>query len=101
MAEDGRYAETFKYPPNMKSRKYQPLKRNQTKSLLPFLLRQWQVEQAASMIARTLSGCRMTESAMYLIDTNVISELRKKGKANPGVKKFFKQTGDQENRLSR
>ena len=27
---------------------------------------------------------------MYLIDTNVISELRRKGKANPGVKQFFK-----------
>mgnify|MGYP003382134311 CR=1 FL=1 len=29
---------------------------------------------------------------MYLIDTNVISELRKKSKANPGVQKFFKQS---------
>ncbi|MDZ7922885.1 MAG: type II toxin-antitoxin system VapC family toxin [Marinagarivorans sp.] len=28
---------------------------------------------------------------MYLIDTNVISELRKKSKMNPGVKAFFKQ----------
>jgi len=28
---------------------------------------------------------------MYLIDTNVISELRKKGKANSGVKAFFKK----------
>lgn len=27
---------------------------------------------------------------MYLIDTNVISEKRKKGKANTGVRKFFK-----------
>ena len=27
---------------------------------------------------------------MYLIDTNVISEIRKKGKANHGVKAFFK-----------
>ena len=26
---------------------------------------------------------------MYLIDTNVISELRKKNKANPGVQSFF------------
>ena len=26
---------------------------------------------------------------MYLIDTNVISELRKKNKANPGVRSFF------------
>jgi toxin FitB len=28
---------------------------------------------------------------MYLIDTNVISELRKKNKANSGVNAFFKQ----------
>jgi len=28
---------------------------------------------------------------MYLIDTNVISELRKKSRANAGVSKFFKQ----------
>jgi predicted nucleic acid-binding protein len=28
---------------------------------------------------------------MYLVDTNIISELRKKNKANPGVKDFFKQ----------
>lgn len=28
---------------------------------------------------------------MYLIDTNVISELRKKSKANSGVNRFFKQ----------
>jgi predicted nucleic acid-binding protein len=27
---------------------------------------------------------------MYLIDTNVISEIRKRNKANKGVKKFFK-----------
>ncbi len=26
---------------------------------------------------------------MYLIDTNVISEIRKKDKANPGVRQFF------------
>ena len=26
---------------------------------------------------------------MYLIDTNVISEIRKKDKANPGVQQFF------------
>jgi toxin FitB len=31
---------------------------------------------------------------MYLIDTNVISELRKKDKANPGVQQFFQQTTD-------
>ena len=37
----------------------------------------------------------MTKLQMYLIDTNVISELRKKGKANPGVKEFFKQSAEQ------
>ena len=33
----------------------------------------------------------MIEQLMYLIDTNIISELRKKNKANAGVKQFFKQ----------
>jgi len=28
---------------------------------------------------------------MYLIDTNVVSEARKRGKANPGVTRFFKE----------
>jgi len=28
---------------------------------------------------------------MYLVDTNVISEMRKKSKANKGVREFFKQ----------
>jgi len=28
---------------------------------------------------------------MYLIDTNVVSEVRKKKKANPGVRAFFKK----------
>ena len=32
---------------------------------------------------------------MYLIDTNVISELRKTGRANSGVKQFFHQTANQ------
>lgn len=36
---------------------------------------------------------------MYLIDTNVISELRKKSKVNRGVKKFFKKTAAQNARL--
>ncbi|MBW4552929.1 MAG: type II toxin-antitoxin system VapC family toxin [Aphanocapsa sp. GSE-SYN-MK-11-07L] len=31
----------------------------------------------------------MTQPATYLIDTNIISELRKSTKANPGVLKFF------------
>ena len=29
---------------------------------------------------------------MYLLDTNVISELRKQARANPGVIQFFQQT---------
>ena len=37
----------------------------------------------------------MTHPAKYLIDTNVISELRKKSKANPSVLKFFQQTAEQ------
>jgi predicted nucleic acid-binding protein len=32
---------------------------------------------------------------VYLIDTNVISEARKQGKANPGVIGFFKQASEQ------
>jgi predicted nucleic acid-binding protein len=36
---------------------------------------------------------------MYLVDTNVISEVRKKSKANPGVRTFFKQAVADETRL--
>ena len=36
---------------------------------------------------------------MYLIDTDVISELRKGGKANPGVRKFFAGAAREEVRL--
>ena len=32
---------------------------------------------------------------MYLIDTNVVSEMRKKDKANPGVAAFFREVADQ------
>ena len=32
---------------------------------------------------------------MYLLDTNVISEQRKKNQANPGVKRFFMQVAEQ------
>ena len=32
---------------------------------------------------------------MYLLDTNVISEQRKKSRANPGVNRFFQQATDQ------
>jgi predicted nucleic acid-binding protein len=33
----------------------------------------------------------MTEPVKYLIDTNVISELRKQNRADPGVLEFFEQ----------
>jgi len=36
---------------------------------------------------------------MYLVDTNVISEARKKSKANTGVRAFFKQTIEDEPRI--
>lgn len=36
---------------------------------------------------------------MYLLDTNVISEVRKQEKANPGVQQFFGQAIDQNTRL--
>jgi predicted nucleic acid-binding protein len=36
---------------------------------------------------------------MYLLDTNVISELRKQGKANSGVQQFFQDAIEQDTRL--
>lgn len=36
-----------------------------------------------------MSESRKTSLQMYLIDTNVISEIRKKGRANSGVRAFF------------
>ena len=36
---------------------------------------------------------------MYLVDTNVISEARKKSKANTGVRAFFKQAIENETRI--
>jgi hypothetical protein len=33
----------------------------------------------------------MTQPVQYLIDTNIVSELRKKEKANPGVLQFIQQ----------
>ena len=36
---------------------------------------------------------------MYLVDTNVISEARKKSKANKGVRAFFRQTIEDETQL--
>src|SRR5262249_57965038 len=41
---------------------------------------------------RTSSGERThTKPIMYLIDTNVISEARKRAKANRGVRQFFRR----------
>jgi len=36
---------------------------------------------------------------MYLVDTDVISEVRKKSKANIGVRKFFKQAVEDKTRI--
>jgi predicted nucleic acid-binding protein len=36
---------------------------------------------------------------MYLVDTDVISEIRKRDKANPGVTKFFRQAAKEETAL--
>ena len=33
---------------------------------------------------------------MYLLDTNIISELRKRDRANPGITRFFRQVAEQE-----
>ena len=33
---------------------------------------------------------------MYLLDTNIISELRKRDRANPGITRFFGQMAEQE-----
>lgn len=41
----------------------------------------------------------MTVRVMYLIDTNVISELRKKDKANSGVIAFFTRAAEQKSLL--
>jgi predicted nucleic acid-binding protein len=38
-------------------------------------------------------------ASVYLIDTNVISEVRKKSKANRGVWQFFQQAADDEEKL--
>ena len=35
-------------------------------------------------------------TTMYLVDTNVISEARKRSRANKGVRQFFKQAVDEE-----
>lgn len=36
---------------------------------------------------------------MYLIDTNVVSEIRKKERANPGVRQFFRRAAEGETDL--
>jgi predicted nucleic acid-binding protein len=41
----------------------------------------------------------MTQPTMYLLDTNVISELRKQSKANLGVQRFFQNATEQDTRL--
>lgn len=33
---------------------------------------------------------------MYLLDTNIISELRKRDRANPGIPRFFRQIAEQQ-----
>lgn len=46
-----------------------------------------------------MSVSRTMAHRMYLIDTNVISELRKKRKANQGVRLFFRQSAELNHRL--
>jgi predicted nucleic acid-binding protein len=41
----------------------------------------------------------MPQTMMYLLDTNVISELRKRSKANSGVLQFFQNAIEQDIRL--
>ncbi|NET38305.1 MAG: type II toxin-antitoxin system VapC family toxin [Cyanothece sp. SIO1E1] len=41
----------------------------------------------------------MTQTTMYLIDTNIVSELRKQSRANFGVQKFFQGAIEQDIRL--
>jgi predicted nucleic acid-binding protein len=42
-----------------------------------------------------LRGYKMTAIAMYLLDTNIISELRKQGNANIGVQQFMQTAIEQ------
>lgn len=46
-----------------------------------------------------LNAMTTAVTVMYLIDTNVISELRKKKNANSGVRAFFKSAEKQESQL--
>ena len=50
-------------------------------------------------MTKTLSAFRTMAHEMCLIDTNVISELRKKRKADRGVRSFFKLSADFNNAL--
>ena len=47
----------------------------------------------------TSSASRLEGRLVYLIDTNVISELRKKSRANPGVVAFFEEVSARNNAL--
>jgi hypothetical protein len=42
---------------------------------------------------------REWSAAMYLVDTNVISEARKGSRANPGVRAFFSAASEQDQPL--
>jgi predicted nucleic acid-binding protein len=42
---------------------------------------------------------RGVRSEMYLIDTNVISEARKKANANVGVRRFFRQSNENQSKI--
>ena len=41
----------------------------------------------------------MAKQPMYLLDTNIVSELRKKSKMDPGVRAFFKQAAQESREL--
>ena len=38
-----------------------------------------------------MPASKMKEPPMYLLDTNVVSEIRKRRRANPGVRQFFQR----------
>ena len=50
-------------------------------------------------MTKIFCASKMNELKMYLIDTNVISEVRKQSRANRGVINFFKVAEEQELRL--
>lgn len=50
------------------------------------------------MLARTATSCgssAIVEADMYLVDTDVISEARKREKTNPGVHAFFERASQE------